>query len=517
MNRDKNLEIDVLKQISRAVVRERNVSLLFKMVLDILYREMGLLRGTLTLRNGDNLFIEASHGLSEEEMKRGKYRLGEGVTGKVAATGEAMVIPDISTSDEFLDRTKSRKHEKNIAFVCVPIIHQGEVIGTMSIDRKVSQHTDLQRDLNLLEIVSNLFAEAVSTLQCEHEERSKLLDENYRLKQELDLTPRPAEIIGNCQTMKSIYSMIAQVADSSATVLILGSSGTGKELVARAIQKASGRRDKPFITVNCAALPENLIESELFGHEKGSFTGAVTRRIGRVEEADGGTLFLDEIGDLSLPVQVKLLRFLQEKSFSRIGSNLTLYSDVRIIAATSRNLEKLMEQNLFREDLYYRLNVFPIHIPDLVNRRSDIILLAEHFVEKYNRKHHRNIRRISTPAINMMMAYHWPGNVRELENCIERALLTSNNEVINAYNLPPSLQTAANTNTAALPVNLDDDAGFETLVKSFERELIVEALKNCSGNVAAAARKLKITPRILHYKINQLNIRPDWYKVGTKS
>lgn len=512
MNRSKNLEIDVLNQISRAAVREKNVSLLFSIVLDILYREMGLLRGTLTLRNGDNLFIEASHGLSDEEIRRGKYRLGEGVTGKVAASGEAMIIPDISLSGEFLDRTRSRKHEKNIAFVCVPILYQGEVIGTMSIDRKVSTHTDLQRDLDLLEIVANLLAEAVSTLQREHEERSKLLDENYRLKQELDLTPRPAEIIGNCQAMKSIYSMIAQVADSSATVLVLGSSGTGKELVARAIQKASGRRDKPFITVNCAALPENLIESELFGHEKGSFTGALSRRIGRVEEADGGTLFLDEIGDLSLPVQVKLLRFLQERSFSRIGSNLTLYSDVRIIAATSRNLEKLMEENRFREDLYYRLNVFPIHIPDLVNRKSDIMLLAEHFVEKYNRKHHRDIRRISTPAINMMMAYHWPGNVRELENCIERALLTSSNGVINAYDLPPSLQTAANTNTAAIPVTLDDSADFETLVNSFERELIVEALKNTSGNVAAAARKLKITQRILHYKINRLNIRPEWYK-----
>ncbi len=512
MNRSKNLEIDVLNQISRAVVRERNVSLLFKMVLDILYREMGLLRGTLTLRNGDNLFIEASHGLSEEEMKRGKYRLGEGITGQVAASGEPKIIPDINNCDEFLDRTGSRTHEKGIAFVCVPIIYQSEVIGTMSIDRRISPQSDLERDLNLLEIVANLLAEAVSTSQREHEERDKLLTENYRLKQELELTPQPAEIIGNCQAMRSIYSMIAQVADSSATVLILGASGTGKELVARAIQQSSRRREKPFVTVNCAALPENLIESELFGHERGSFTGAVSRRIGRVEEADRGTLFLDEIGDLSLPVQVKLLRFLQERSFSRIGSNVLHYSDVRIIAATSRDLEKLMEEGKFREDLYYRLNVFPIHLPELVSRRSDIMLLAEHFLEKYNRKHGRNIRRISTPAINMMMAYHWPGNVRELENCIERAVLTSSNAVINAYDLPPSLQTAANTGSARMAASIGESADFETMVNSFERELIVEALKQHRGNVAAAARHLKMTSRILYYKIGKLNIEPGWYK-----
>ncbi len=402
----------VLTQISRAAVREKNVAKLFREVLEILYRSMGLVRGTITLRQGDLLFIEASHGLSDAEQKRGKYRLGEGITGQVAQSGQPRVIPDVSREPAFLDRTGARQTDKNIAFICVPIMHSDEVIGTMSFDRRAGADNDLERDMNLLEIVSNLLADAVAISIREHEERERLLNENNRLRRELDRTNHPAELVGNCNAMKSIYSTIAQVADSNATVLIRGGSGTGKELIARAIQRAGTRRDKPFIVVNCAALPENLIESELFGHEKGAFTGAVSRRIGRVEAADTGTLFLDEIGDLAPPMQVKLLRFIQERTFQRIGSNEDLRADVRILAATSRNLEQLMASGRFREDLYYRLNVVPIHLPDLVNRRSDILLLAEHFLEKYNRRHRRQVRRISTPASNMMMAYHWPGNCR---------------------------------------------------------------------------------------------------------
>lgn len=443
MNRCKNLEMAVLNQISQAVLREKNVSAMLQLVLGILYREMGLLRGTVTLRRGDLLYIEASHGLSEEEMRRGKYHLGEGITGQVALTGKARIIPDISREPEFLDRTGARGRNSHVAFICVPILHKDEVIGTMSIDREMLPGADLERDFNLLEIVANLMAEAVSLWLGEHEERSRLMAENARLKQALDRISVPAEVIGNCQAMRAVYAMIEQVASSSATVLIRGNSGTGKELVARAIQRTGSRKDKPFIVVNSAALPENLIESELFGHEKGAFTGAVSRRIGRVEAAHTGTLFLDEIGDLSIAMQVKLLRFLQERTFQRVGSNEERSSDVRVIAATSRNLEKLMEQGLFREDLYYRLNVFPIHLPDLAERRSDIPLLAAHFLAKFNKLHRRRIRRISSSAMNLMTAYHWPGNVRELENCIERAVLTATDDSIHSYGLPAALQVAA--------------------------------------------------------------------------
>ena len=268
MNRCKNLEMAVLNQISQAVLREKNVSAMLQLVLGILYREMGLLRGTVTLRRGDLLYIEASHGLSEEEMRRGKYHLGEGITGQVALTGKARIIPDISREPEFLDRTGARGRNSHVAFICVPILHKDEVIGTMSIDREMLPGADLERDFNLLEIVANLMAEAVSLWLGEHEERSRLMAENARLKQALDRISVPAEVIGNCQAMRAVYAMIEQVASSSATVLIRGNSGTGKELVARAIQRTGSRKDKPFIVVNSAALPENLIESELFGHEK---------------------------------------------------------------------------------------------------------------------------------------------------------------------------------------------------------------------------------------------------------
>lgn len=509
-----NLEISVLNHISVALVKERDVHKLLKCVLDILYTEMDLLHGAITLRQEDTLFIEASRGMSNEEKARGKYRLGEGITGKVAQSGLPVVVPDISVEPNFLDRTGAFKQlAERVFFICVPVIHTERVIGTLSFDRFWHNDIELERDLRLLETVANIIAEAVSVMVQEYQEKDQLLAENRRLKEELTHGRKPANIIGNCSNMQSVYEMINQVAPSNATVLIRGGSGTGKEMVAKAITAGSPRRDKPFIAVNCAALPDNLIESELFGHEKGAFTGAVSRRIGRAEAADSGTLFLDEIGDLSPAVQVKLLRFIQERTFSRVGSNSEQHADVRLLAATSRDLEQLMNEGKFREDLYYRLNVFPIHLPDLRKRRCDIILLAEYFLEKYAKVYGKSIKRISTPAINMLMSYHWPGNVRELENCMERAVLTATTEVICAYNLPPSLQTGEVSGTSRLPEN-GEEVDFDTLVCSFERELIVESLKSNNGNVTVSAKQLGLSTRVIHYKINKYGITPDWYRPG---
>ena len=505
-----NREIEVLNQISHVIVRQKNVSLLLKEVLDILYREIGLQRGTVTLRRGKAMYIEASHGLSDAEIKRGKYDIGEGITGRVAQIAKPIIIPEISNDPNFLDRTQSRADLQDIAFLCVPIIYEDEVIGTMSMDRKKGPHTDLEKDFNLLETVANILADAVSIIFIEKEERDRLLEENRLLRLELDENPRPTNIIGNCSKMREIFLMISQVADSMATVLIRGSSGTGKELVARALHRGSVRRSNPFVIVNCAALPESLIESELFGHEKGSFTGATNRRIGRVEAAHTGTLFLDEIGDLRPPMQVKLLRFLQERTFQRIGNNQEHKVDVRVLAATSVDLEKMINSGDFREDLYYRLNVFPISLPDLKDRRSDIMLLADSFLAKYNKLYKKSIERFSSPAINAMMTYSWPGNVRELESCIERAVLTSADNTIHIHNLPPTLQSEQKVSSSAHYAKIDAD--FATMVSSFERDLISEALKTTKGNVAATARQLELTPRILHYKIDQLGIDISLYK-----
>ena len=502
-------EITVLQEISSAIVHERNADALLNKVLDVLNRRMGMLRGTFTLLQGDTLTIEASQGLDENEKQLGRYHIGEGITGHVAETGRPHLIPDIRRDSRFLNRTKSRDSKEPVAFICVPIIHLEQVVGTLSIDRRIAPDTDLENDMALLEIIGNITAEAVSVAQKEHEERENLLEENRKLRRML--AENPGEMVGNCRAMQQVYELVRQVAPSDATVLIRGSSGTGKELVARAIVNLSPRREKPFVCLNCAALPENLVESELFGHEKGAFTGATGRRIGRAEAADGGTLFLDEIGDLSLQTQVKLLRFIQERTFSRVGSNAELRSNVRFLAATSRNLEELMSKKLFREDLYYRLNIFPISMPDLSKRKSDIILLAEHFIEKMNVKYGKKVSRLSTPAINMLMAYHWPGNVRELENCIERAVLTAQDECIHGYNLPPSLQTGKESGTELLP---DGKASFNTLVDSYERELIVAARNRNSGNMSAAARDLGLSPRVIHYKIGRLGITPEWYVDG---
>jgi Nif-specific regulatory protein len=336
------------------------------------------------------------------------------------------------------------------------------------------------------------------------DEKKQLVNENITLKEKLKERYSLYNIVGTSNKMTEVFQMIERIAHTDVTVLIRGESGTGKELVANAIHFNSPRASKPLLKLNCAALPDTLIESELFGHEKGAFTGATEQRMGRFERADGGTLFLDEIGTLNLTAQAKLLRILQEREFERIGGTRTLRVDVRIIAATSKDLEKSIEEGTFREDLYYRLNVFPIFIPPLRERKTDILLLADYFVEKFNRKHKKDVRRISTPAIDMLMQYHWPGNVRELENCMERAVLLCIDRVIHSYHLPPTLQTGEQSGTVP-------SLSFEGAVQTYEKELIIDALKNSKGNMAKAARLLKTTERVISYNVKKLQIHPKAY------
>ena len=498
-------EITVLQEISSALVRERNVRTLLDDVLGILEKRMDMCRGMITLLQGNELSIEASRGLNAEEKAHGHYRLGEGVTGRVAQTGRAEVVPDVHADSRFLNRTGARHGACPIAFVCVPLVHLGQVIGTLSVDRPNPPDFTVDafnRDVALLQIIANITAEAAAVCLKEREEREALVAENRRLRDML--AANPGDMLGNCREMRAVYEQIRQVAPSNATVLVRGASGTGKELVARAIQRMSSRRDKPFVTLNCAALPETLIESELFGHEKGSFTGADQRRIGRAEAADGGTLFLDEIGDLSVPLQVKLLRFLQERTFSRIGSNVEIHSDVRFIAATSRNLERMMAEGKFREDLYYRLSVFPISMPDLAARTGDVLLLAEHFMERMSMKYGKRVTKISAPAVNMLLAWKWPGNVRELENCIERAVLTATDDTIHGYNLPPQLQAEE---FAESPFDAGEERkSLEARLEAYERHVLEDAVRRHGGNRSAAGRELGVSPRMMNYRLGRLGI-----------
>ena len=504
MKRVSQPELEVLQEITTAVVRERNVGKLLEQVLVILDRRMGMRRGTFTILEGDELRIEASaRELNAEERALGRYHIGEGITGLVAKSGKPEIVLDVRKDRRFLNRTRSRRTGEALSFICVPLIRNGDVIGTLSADREMrGETTSLAKDVALLEIIANLVGEAAAVLREECAERDALKDENRRLRG-MVVQENPGGMIGECLEMRAVYEQIRQVAPSEATVLIRGASGTGKELVARAIQSLSVRKDKPFVTLNCAALPESLVESELFGHEKGAFTGAAQRRIGRAEAADGGTLFLDEIGDLSIPIQIKLLRFLQERTFSRIGSNEELHANVRFIAATSRNLEELMAKKLFREDLYYRLSVFPITMPDLSRRTGDIVLLAEHFLAKMNVKYGKQVTRISPPAVSMLQSYSWPGNVRELENCIERAVLTATDDCVHGYNLPPSLQAPE---FAEDPYRPDATMTLDEQLAAFEKRVLEDALLRHGGNRSAAGRELGVSPRMMNYRLNRLGI-----------
>ncbi len=413
-------ELTVLYRISQAIGSTLNCQEVFPDILQIFHSHLGMNRGTITLLDSSTgeLKIEAAHGLTEDEARRGRYRVGEGITGKVAESGEPAFVPQIDNEPLFLNRTRSRDRvvKSDTSFVCVPIKIGSTIYGTLSVDRLFNEEIAFEEDVRLLSIVASMMAQGLKIEEMVQEEKRQLLNENVTLKEQLKERYSLYNIVGTSNKMTEVFQLIERVSEPDVTVLIRGESGTGKELVANAIHFNSPRASKPFVKLNCAALPDALVESELFGHEKGSFTGASEQRMGKFERADGGTLFLDEIGTLNLTAQAKLLRVLQEKEFERIGGGKTLRVNVRIIAATNKDLEKSIGDGSFREDLYYRLNIFPIFMPPLRERKTDILLLADHFVEKYSRKFKKEVRRISTPAIDMLMQYHWPGNVRELAN-----------------------------------------------------------------------------------------------------
>jgi Nif-specific regulatory protein len=347
--------------------------------------------------------------------------------------------------------------------------------------------------------VASMIGQALKVHRLIEDERRRLSEENVTLKSRLKKRYEFANILGTSSQMQQVFQQIEQVAHTDTTVLVRGESGTGKELIAQALHYGSARAQKPFIKVSCAALPATLIESELFGYERGAFTGAAGRKKGRFELAQGGTLFLDEIGELDGATQVKLLRVLQERQVERLGGTQTLELDVRVIAATNKDLEAAVTEKTFRKDLYYRLDVFSLFVPPLRERRPDIMLLADHFLGTLARRHGKSMKRISTPAIDLLVSYHWPGNVRELENAIERAVLVADGQVIHAHHLPPTLQTAEASGTG-LSESLDEAVG------RVEKDLIQDALKSARGNLAKASRLLRSTERVLAYKVKKHGI-----------
>jgi len=498
-----------LSQMSKVVIESESLTDTLSLLLKIMEEDMGVIRGMVNLFNSKTgkIFIHDSIGLTEKEETRGVYSLGEGITGKVVETGEAVVVPRIGDEPSFLNRTKSltTPDDANLSFVCIPIKLGKKVLGAISVERICYNPDLLKYDVEILEIIATMIAQAVEIYLIDNEESTFLRLENERLRDALKEKFHPSNIIGNSKPMLEVYSLINKIAKTKSTVLLLGESGVGKELVASAIHYNSPEATAPFIKFNCAALPESVVESELFGHEKGSFTGADKTRKGRFEDANGGTIFMDEVGELSLPMQAKLLRILQERSFERVGGNATIKVDIRIIAATNRDLFKMVKEGTFREDLYYRLNVFPILIPPLRDRNSDILILAEHFVNHFVRKFDKDIKIISTSVQKMLLSYSWPGNVRELENVIERAVILSEDDAIHGYDLPLSLQTPISTGTTI-------KKGLVAKLEIVEYEMIVEALENHKGNMSAAADDLGLTRRILGLRLDKFGIDYKKYK-----
>ena len=452
----------------------------------------------------NEILIDVSYGYTDSEIKKGRYKPGEGIIGTVFETGNPVVIPSIENEPKFLNKTGARSDDfENISFICIPIKVHDKTIGTISIDLH-KEDENFSEEMQTLTVLSIIISQAVSARSELLQREKDLKTENKLLKLQLhDSKSQNVKLIGKSSTIESLYEKILLVAETETTVLITGESGTGKELVADALHYNSKRNNKPFVKVNIASLPKNLIESELFGYEKGAFTGAFKQKIGRFELANGGTIFLDEIGDLDLALQVHLLRVIQERSIERLGGIQTIPLDVRIIAATHQNLEDKMKKGLFREDLFYRLNVFPLYVPPLRDRKSDIIMLSDYFLDKYSSKYNKNILRISSEAIDMLSMYHWPGNVRELENCIERAVILSGDEVLRSYNLPPSLQFSENE---TIPATLDE------MTNMFVKEIIIDQLKITKGNMTKAAINLGTTKRILNYKVKSLEINYKKYK-----
>ncbi|MGE0591527.1 MAG: sigma 54-interacting transcriptional regulator [Vicinamibacterales bacterium] len=488
----------MLLDVNRALGAAPDLRAGVRGVLELLAREYDALRCAVVLRTADGGTLTEVAGHAARPGVRTKVRGHSAVVERVLETGRAIMLPS-GGGETGPDRREDVAPD--VTHISVPVALTGGPLGVLSLDLPSVRGAERERLCRALEVVGSMLGQATRVEQMAGAERERLVQENEQLHQQLRERYNFANIVGTSGPIRRVYELMGQVAASNTTVLLRGESGTGKELIARAIHYSSPRARHPFVTVSCGALPESLIESELFGYERGAFTGATGAKKGRFELARGGTLFLDEVGELNLATQVKLLRALQAREFEPLGGTEPVRMDVRVIAATHRNLEQGIAAGSFREDLYYRLNVFSIFVPPLRERKPDLLQLADHFLEKFAREHSKVVKRISTPAIDMLMSYHWPGNVRELSNVIERAVVVCDSQVVHAHHLPPTLQTAdasGTTNRMAL----------EDAVGAYEKDLLLDALKSTGGVRSKAARLLQTTERIFNYKVRKYGI--DW-------
>ncbi|GBE11354.1 nif-specific regulatory protein [bacterium BMS3Bbin12] len=496
-------ELEALYRVSRVLSRSLNLRETLRAVLQVLHDFAGMQRGMVTLLDPDSGDLLVSVVQSDAPAQAGsvRYRAGEGVVGAIIARGDTVVVRRIADEPRFLDRLGV--YDPQLPFIGVPIrVGEGSPVGVLAAQPQSADVELLSERGRFLEMVANLTAQTVRLSWEVERERRDLADERDQLRRAVRGEHGFSSVVGHTPTMRKVFDQVRQVAKWNTTVLIRGESGTGKELVANAIHYNSPRASNAFVKLNSAALPDTLLESELFGHEKGAFTGATTQRKGRFERADGGTLFLDEIGEISGAFQAKLLRVLQEGEFERVGGTRTLKVDVRIIAATNRDLEREVEKGEFREDLYYRLNVMSINMPPLRSRQEDIPDLARFLATKIGRRQERKLE-VTDSAIRLLMRHGWPGNVRELENCLERAAIMSGDGLIDRDAIVQAGiedGISATGGPASPPPAAPGVAGLD------ERERVIAALEQAGWVQAKAARLLGMTPRQIAYRIQTLDI-----------
>src|SRR6187402_2138104 len=498
-------ELSIVRDISQTLAERPDLKAALRQALQTLATQSAVgIQGAMVVVPGERAGqgdLTVAEGTAAPRPRNGPGTAGVSVIDQVLQKGRPVVMPQVT-------RAVPRQPASRAGVVCelsivaAPILLGGRAVGALSIEYAFDRDRDLHRALSYVTLLASTLSQAVGASR-RVTERQRLSDETSELRNKALEQAEFPRLVGTSAPLGEVQTQVAQVASSDTTVLLRGESGTGKGLIAQAIHHNSPRARKPFVTVSCAALPADLIESELFGYEAGAFTGAQATKKGRLELANGGTLFLDEVGELTPAVQIKLLRVLQEREFERLGGTQTIAFNVRILAATNRNLEKAIAAGEFREDFYYRLNVFSIFVPPLRDRKADILLLADHFLERFAREHGKNVRRISTPAIDMLASYHWPGNVRELSNAIERAVVLCDGGVVHAHHLPPTLQTAESSGTTA-------NQSLQEMVEAVEKDALQDALKQARGNRAVAARLLRTTRRIFNYKVRNYGI--DWHR-----
>ncbi|MFN3913374.1 MAG: sigma-54 interaction domain-containing protein [Aquabacterium sp.] len=517
----------LLRESVRLLGRGASPDTAIREMLHLLSELVGLNRGRVVLPDADTgeLRIRHAYGLTRHEVARGRYRLGEGITGQVMRTGETLIVQDIDNEPGYLARAVDRSSlpPETVSYIALPIRVERRVAGVLGVHRLRSRKRSLGDDLQLLRTMAELIGQVFRLHQLIERRTAALTAENQQLRAALqEQHPHAAAwgIVGEAPALMAALRQLDQVAPTDATVMLLGESGTGKELFARALHLHSPRRDRPFVKVNCAAIPESLFEAELFGHEKGAFTGASTQRIGRFEQADGGTLFLDEIGDLPLPVQVKLLRVLQERVIERLGGRGERPVDVRIVTATHCDLMALVQAGRFRLDLFYRLNVIPIRLPALRERPDDIKLLVQHFLSQLNQRHQRNVL-LDPAALARLVAHPWPGNIRQLYNVVERLVLLSHRDEVDEATAQWVLQAEGDASAPhgepssgmVAPGGAAARSTLASAIRSYdhvqpqEQTAILQALQTHGGNKSRAAQSLGLTLRQLNYRIQVLGLR----------